>query len=130
MSRMEKFKTLVSPERNDTVDRNRERVRDRDMLHESQRIALKVLERLDILGWSRKDLALALQVSPQQVSKIVSGKENLTIATLVRLQQVLEIPILASYVEDRSTRAKEPIALKTKRKAAVRSTSPRLPAGH
>lgn len=127
---MEKFKTLVSPERNDTVDRNRERVRDRDMLRESQRIALKVLERLDVLGWSRKDLALALLVSPQQVSKIVSGKENLTIATLVRLQQVLEIPILASYLEDRSKLSKEPTALKTKRKAAARSTTPRLPAGH
>ncbi|MGL4596113.1 MAG: hypothetical protein ACRCYO_01215, partial [Bacteroidia bacterium] len=38
-------------------------------------------------------------VSPQQVSKIVSGKENLTIETLVHLQGILKIPLLASYLE-------------------------------
>jgi len=30
----------------------------------------------------------------------VSGRENMTISTLVRLQQILDIPILASYFEN------------------------------
>jgi len=34
------------------------------------------------------------------ISKIVSGRENMTISTLVRLQQILDIPILASYFEN------------------------------
>jgi transcriptional regulator with XRE-family HTH domain len=49
------------------------------MLRESQQIALKVLMKLDDLGWSQKDLAKAMEVAPQQITKIVSGKENLTI---------------------------------------------------
>jgi plasmid maintenance system antidote protein VapI len=39
-------------------------------------------------------------VSPQQISKIVSGKENLTIETQIRLQRILKIPILASFFDN------------------------------
>jgi transcriptional regulator with XRE-family HTH domain len=70
------------------------------MLRESQKIAFKVLSKLDELGWSQKILAEKMEVSPQQISKIVSGKENLTIDTQVKIQNVLDIPILASYYEE------------------------------
>ena len=73
------------------------------MLRESQEIALKVLMKLDDLGWSQKDLAKAMDVTPQQISKIVSGKENLTIQTQIKLQNTLDIPILASYYENKMT---------------------------
>ena len=69
------------------------------MLRESQQIALKVLLKLDDLGWSQKDLAKEMEVTPQQISKIVSGKENLTIETQIKLQNILDIPILATYYE-------------------------------
>ena len=72
------------------------------MLKESQRIALKVLLKLDELGWTQKDLATKMSVSPQQVNKIVSGKENLTIETQIQLQNILDIPVLASYYENKS----------------------------
>jgi transcriptional regulator with XRE-family HTH domain len=39
-------------------------------------------------------------VSPQQISKIVSGKENLTIETQIRLQRILKLPILASFFDN------------------------------
>lgn len=71
------------------------------MLHESQQIALKVLMKLEDLGWSQKDLAEKMEVSPQQISKIVSGKENLTIETQIKLQKILDVPILASYYENK-----------------------------
>lgn len=69
------------------------------MLRESQQIAVKVLKKLDDLGWTKKDLAEELGVSQQQITKIVSGKENLTIETQVKLQNALDIPVLASYYE-------------------------------
>ena len=53
------------------------------MLRESQNIAIKVLRKLDELAWSQKELAREMGVSPQQISKIVSGKENLTIETQI-----------------------------------------------
>ncbi|TXK79448.1 helix-turn-helix domain-containing protein [Mesonia sp. K4-1] len=102
----DKFKALVSKEKSDTLQRNKERIKHRARLRESQYIALKVLEKLDHLKWSQRKLAQELKVSPQQVSKIVSGKENLTLETQVKLQEVLDIPILASYYEKQVERLK------------------------
>jgi plasmid maintenance system antidote protein VapI len=56
--------------------------------------------KLTELGWSQKELAKKMEVSPQQINKIVSGKENLTIETQIKLQTILDIPILASYYEN------------------------------
>jgi plasmid maintenance system antidote protein VapI len=46
------------------------------MLRESHQTALKVLMKLDDFGWSQKDLAKAMEVTPQQITKIVSGEEG------------------------------------------------------
>lgn len=74
-----KFKKLVSKEKTDTVEKNRKSIKNRARLRESQQIAIKVLHKLRVLNWSQRDLATAMEVSPQQISKIVRGKENLTL---------------------------------------------------
>jgi transcriptional regulator with XRE-family HTH domain len=114
MTDRSKFKALVSGVDSDTAKRSRQRIANRDMLRESQKIAIKVLRKLDRLGWTQKDLAEKMAVSPQQVSKIVSGKENLTIETQIKLQTILDIPILSSYyergIDDGNTRNFENLA--------------------
>lgn len=95
----ERFLALVSKEKVDTYERNKERIRNRKMLRESRTIALKVLNRIDELGWSQKRLADEMEVSPQQITKIVSGKANLTLESIVKIQTILEIPILVSHLE-------------------------------
>jgi len=107
MTKKEKFLALVSNEKTDTLERNNERMKNRAMLRESQQIAIKVLMKLDDLGWSQKDLAREMEVSPQQITKIVSGKENLTIETQIKLQNILKIPVLASYYENKLTKMDE-----------------------
>lgn len=102
MTNKEKFLSLVSDKKTNTLERNRERIKNRLMLRESQKIAIKVLTKLDELKWTQRDLANALNVSPQQVTKIVSGKENLTIDTQIKLQNVLNIPILATFYEKKN----------------------------
>ena len=99
----EKFLQLVSEEDTKAAARIRSRIKNRNILQESQRIAVKVLIKLDELGWTQKDLALKMKVSPQQITKIVSGKEDLTVGVLIRLQNILDIPILASYYETKTT---------------------------
>ncbi len=103
MKNKEKFLALVSNEKSDTIERNRTRIKNRAMLRESQQIAIKVLMKLDELGWSQRDLAKEMEVSPQQITKIVSGKENLTIETQIKLQNILNIPVLASFYENKMT---------------------------
>lgn len=99
MTNKRNFLDLVSDEKAGTLERNQERIKQRAFLRESQQIALKVLKRLDEIGWSQRDLAKEMEVSPQQITKLVSGKENLTLETQVKLQRVLGIAILASFYE-------------------------------
>lgn len=115
MTKKDKILDIVSNEVVDTLDKNSERIRNREMLRESQSIAIKVITKLDELRWSQKDLAKKMDVSPQQISKIVSGKENLTIETQIKLQNILNIPILASYYENKSAERNELIATFEKR---------------
>jgi len=107
MKNKEKFLALVSNEKAGTLERNRGRIRNRAMLRESQQIAIKVLKKLDELGWSQKELAKKMEVTPQQITKIVSGKENMTIETQIKLQNILNIPVLASYYENKMTEMDE-----------------------
>jgi ribosome-binding protein aMBF1 (putative translation factor) len=76
MTNKDKFIQLVSGEDNRTLADVNKRIKNRAMLRESQQIALKVLMKLDDFGWSQKDLAKAMEVTPQQITKIVSGKEG------------------------------------------------------
>lgn len=102
MANKEKFLSLVTDADTSVIADAKNREKNRAMLEESQKIALKVLMRLDELNWSQKDLAQKMEVSPQQVNKILSGTQNLTIETQVKLQTLLNIPILASYYEQKN----------------------------
>jgi transcriptional regulator with XRE-family HTH domain len=99
MNNKNKFLELIDPETSEFQIENEFRVNQREMLIHSQQIAMMVLQKLKDLQWTQKELAFKLGVSPQQVSKIVSGKENMTLETIVKLQQVLNISILVPYVQ-------------------------------
>lgn len=111
MTNKEKFLQLVSEDDSKTIAEVKQRIKNRAMLHESQRIAIKVLMKLDELGWSQRDLAKEMGVSPQQITKIVSGKENLTIETQIKLQQILDIPVLAGFYENKMSEIDEKILI-------------------
>ena len=68
----------------------------RQWLRYSQFIAMMVLKRLEELGYTQKQLAEKLGCSAQYVSKIVKGSENLTLETISKLEQVLDLDILKS----------------------------------
>ncbi len=61
----------------------------------SGEIALKILQKLrdnkEQFPSSQKELAELLKISPQQVNKIVKGSENLTIETICKIENVLNI---------------------------------------
>ena len=94
----EKFLKLVSEEK-ETQKRINYREENNLWLRESKSIALKVLMTLKEKKISQKEFANWLGVTPQYVSKLVKGKENLTIDTITKLQEILGIAILASYTQ-------------------------------
>ena len=99
MTNKEKFLTLVTEYGAATVKEIENRYKNKDWLKESFMVGFKVLMKLDELQWTQKDLAKAMGVTPQQVNKIVRGKQNLTLETLVKLQKTLHIPIMATFNE-------------------------------
>jgi ribosome-binding protein aMBF1 (putative translation factor) len=108
MTNKAKFLTLAAGDDTNIGKKIQDRRHNREQLRESQQIALKVLLKLNELGWSQKKLAQKMQVSPQQISKLVRGNENLTLETQIRLQKILKIPILASFYENASKVKKKP----------------------
>ncbi|MFN3315317.1 MAG: transcriptional regulator [Raineya sp.] len=78
----------------DWIADQKERMQNSDWIKLSQEIALQILSVLSKKGMSQKDLAEKMGVSPQQISKIVKGNENLTLETIVKLEKCLEIRLV------------------------------------
>jgi transcriptional regulator with XRE-family HTH domain len=57
-------------------------------------IAVKILRTLREKSMTQKDLAELLGLSPQYINKIVKGSENLTIETITRIENALNIRLL------------------------------------
>lgn len=70
------------------------RKENRAWLKRSQAIALRVLRSLRSRKMSQKDLAEMMGVTPQHISKIVKGRENLTLETIAKLEAALGIALM------------------------------------
>lgn len=70
------------------------RLANKSWLKHSRRIAIKLNFFLRDNKLKQKDLAELLNVSPQQVSKIIKGRENLTLETISKIENVLKIELL------------------------------------
>ena len=61
----------------------------------AQDIAVRILMALKEQNLTQKQLAEKLQVKPQQVNKIVKGKENLTLQSIVKIEETLGIKLVS-----------------------------------
>ena len=96
MTNKEKLLKLALPRNPETDQDILFREKNKSWLRESKRIAVKVLLALKEQNLTQKDLAEKMEVSPQYINKLVKGKENLTLETITKLQNVLQVTILAS----------------------------------
>ena len=70
------------------------RMANKTWLHYSQRIAMMMLDRMEELGMTQKRLSELMGCSPQYVSKVLKGQENLSLETLAKIEHCLQMPIL------------------------------------
>ena len=74
-------------------------------LDRSANIAIKILSTLrhnrkeNRFPTTQKDLAEIMNVTPQQVNKMVKGTENLTLETISRIEKALDIQLINIYNE-------------------------------
>ena len=74
------------------------RQKNKSWLRYSQQIAIKMLEKMNELGFTQKALAERMGCSQQYVSKVLRGQENLSIETICKIENALEIELLPEMV--------------------------------
>lgn len=85
-----------------------QRKANKESLRRSAKIAFKILDTLRqnrLLGKSpnsQKELAEILNITPQQINKIVKGQENLTLETIARLEDALQVKLIEVFSKSES----------------------------
>lgn len=64
----------------------------------SQMIATIMSTRMEQLGMTQKALAMKMYCSQQYISKVLKGRENLSLETLCKIENALDIKILNSKI--------------------------------
>lgn len=70
------------------------RLKNKTWLRYSQLIAMKMLDKMEQLGMTQKALAERMGCTQQYVSKILRGKENLSLETLSKIEEALELQLV------------------------------------
>ena len=82
-----------SGKRSTFVDDAKWRQENASWLKQSQRVACTIMEYMQNQHFSRNDVAEKLRVSPQYVSRILSGKMNFTLKTISLIEERLGLEL-------------------------------------
>lgn len=105
MSKEETLKALQeliqeAPKTDDWRDQVKFRNANKDWLRKSAKIAVKILRVLREKSMTQVNLAETMGVSPQQINKILKGRENLTLETIGKLEDALGIELVTIIKSD------------------------------
>lgn len=100
---MGKIAKKLSEYKSSTPSKWREEAEYRKMnkgwLRYSQQIAMMMLDRMEELHLTQKALAEKMGCSQQYISKILKGRENLSIETLCKIEDALQLSLLPKLAE-------------------------------
>ncbi len=71
------------------------RMANKSWLQYSQHIAMIMLDKMEELGMTPKQLSEHMGCSQQYVSSVLKGQENLSLETLIKIERCLQITILS-----------------------------------
>ena len=71
------------------------RIANKSWLRYSQQIAMMMLDRMEELHMSQKQLSELMGCSQQYVSKVLKGQKNLSLETLSKIERCLNLQIIA-----------------------------------
>ena len=75
------------------------REENKSWLRHSQHIAMMMLDKMEELGVTQRVLAERMGCSQQYVSRILKGHENLSIETMCKIEEALDLAILPQVLE-------------------------------
>lgn len=91
---LNRLKEVAKPASEKESAEARFREENRDWLLKSSLIALEVHRYLRLNKMSQSQLAEKMGISSAMVSKLLSGKENLSLKTICRIEEVLQIGLM------------------------------------
>ena len=91
---LEKLEAHSSPTQSKWREEAEQRQKNKSWLRYSQMIAITMLDKMEKLGFTQKILAEKMGCSQQYVSKILRGKENLSLETLCKIEEALNLQIV------------------------------------
>lgn len=98
--KIQKLKSAVSSEPSKWREKAEYRRANKHWLKYSTQVAMIVLNELERRELSQSDLARIMGVTPQLVSRLVKGGENLTLSTIGQLEKALNISFLNLKVKN------------------------------
>lgn len=96
----EKARKLISDIPSDWLEKANWYEENKSWLEKSAAIAFKILRTLREKSISQLEFAEMINVSPQYVSKILKGKENLTLKTIDTIEKCLCITLQDVYIKE------------------------------
>ncbi len=96
---LEKLQQLAQPLPDSERQQMEYQIENRDWLLLSVRLALKIRSLMAAEGISQSELARRMGVTPAQVTKILSGRENLGLKTIAKVEAALGKPLFSVDIE-------------------------------
>ena len=75
------------------------RLQNKSWLRHSQHIAMLMLDKMEEMDMTQKQLAELMGCSQQYVSKVLKGRENLSLETMAKIEDSLHINIIMKELE-------------------------------
>lgn len=95
---LDKIKNLASGEKSSWLDEAKERRQNEAWRQYSFQIASRILIEIRkqkvVNGMTQKLLAEKMGVAPQYINKVLKGRENLTLETISKFEEVLNVPLI------------------------------------
>ncbi|VAW21358.1 hypothetical protein MNBD_BACTEROID01-1334 [hydrothermal vent metagenome] len=95
---LDKINQIASKETSGWLEEAKARQANSAWTKRSFKIAVRILREIRaqklINGMTQKKLAKAMGVTPQYINKVVKGKENLTLETITKIENVLGIRLI------------------------------------
>lgn len=92
---VERLKKYESPTPSKWREDAQWRRANRSWLRRSQAVAMKMLDKMEQMGWTQQQVAEKLGCTQQYVSRMVKGSENLTMEMLSKIEDNLDIHIFS-----------------------------------
>ncbi|MBQ9174172.1 MAG: helix-turn-helix transcriptional regulator [Bacteroidales bacterium] len=90
---VDKLRKYESPTPSQWREKAEWRRANRSWLRRSQTVAMKMLDKMDEMKWTRQAVAQKLGCSQRYVSRIVKGSENLNLEMLSKIEDALGIKV-------------------------------------